>query len=134
MKKYFVPYEIAKELKELGFNEPCLAIYTNRYVGGVDTPVAIHQQEGMGISGDENSLFESPAYWWTVTAPLYDQVINWFIERYGITIWTAPTHHTWKFYIMSENSVGLIEDVCKTRYETLNGAFKRAIELVKQKK
>ena len=27
MKHLFVPYEIAKQLKEKGFNEPCLAYY-----------------------------------------------------------------------------------------------------------
>ena len=29
MNKEFIPYEQALELKELGFNEPCLAIYND---------------------------------------------------------------------------------------------------------
>ena len=29
MEKQFVPYEIAKTLKEKGFDEPCLAMYNS---------------------------------------------------------------------------------------------------------
>ena len=31
MKEQFVTYEIALKLKELGFDEPCIAYYFNRY-------------------------------------------------------------------------------------------------------
>ena len=32
MKKEFVSYEIALELKQLGFNEPCIAFYNGRFL------------------------------------------------------------------------------------------------------
>ena len=85
MKELFLPYPIALSLKELGFDEPCLAYYTNRYAGGTLVPVAVHQHEGMGISGDENSRFKDQRYW-AVTAPLIDQAVEWLIEKHGLYV------------------------------------------------
>ena len=67
MEKLFVPYSIALALKELGFDETCLAKY--------------------------NTLTERLEYK-SVAAPLYDQVINWFREKHGIII-VDDTHEGW---------------------------------------
>ena len=71
MKNEFVPYEIAKELKELGFNEPCLAWWFKDSVVSVPT--------------------ETRSFWsdWNVTvtrisAPLWQQVFRWFIEKHQL--------------------------------------------------
>jgi hypothetical protein len=55
----FIPYEQALELKELGFDEPCLMYYD--YLC---------------------TLVESGVY--KCKAPLYQQVFRWFREKYGV--------------------------------------------------
>jgi hypothetical protein len=70
MNKEFVTYERALALKELGFNEPCLASYET--VFGCD----IDFQLGYIIDGPKNY----------VLSPLKQQVFRWFREKYDAHI------------------------------------------------
>ena len=81
MEKEFIPYEQALALKELGFDEPCLAMFTNRYANGEIYPKAISQHEGSNISGDKNSDFNNQNFWY-VTSPTFSQAFRWFREKY----------------------------------------------------
>ena len=83
MEKEFIQYQEALELKELGFDEPCLAMFTNRYTNGETYPKAIGQHEGSNISGDKNSDFDGQSFWY-VTAPTFSQAFRWFREKYNI--------------------------------------------------
>lgn len=67
MRKLFVPYELAVKLKELGFNEPCLARYYNNGKEFILKPTA-------------NNLVGS----YVVLTPLYQQVFDWFREEHNI--------------------------------------------------
>jgi hypothetical protein len=67
MNKEFIPYEQALELKELGFDEPCMAAYVlgqfyfkgdNYVYGSKDIP--------------------------NINAPLYQQAFRWFREKHGL--------------------------------------------------
>lgn len=72
MKNLFVPQDLAKKLKEKRFNEPCLAIYNysdKAFIAG-NTPVFNHLTE------DENIQ----------TAPIYQQVIDWFNKNHNMYI------------------------------------------------
>jgi hypothetical protein len=72
MTQEFIPYEQALALKELGFNEPCVAFYygqLNRLEIGFNWT----------NEGCKNSLLEE-----IVSAPLYQQAFRWFREKYGI--------------------------------------------------
>ena len=69
MNKEFIPYEQSLALKELGFDEPCLAYY------------------------DAEKVFKFPGTTMcnrnfldllTVTAPLYQQAFRWMREKHGI--------------------------------------------------
>lgn len=66
MKKQFVTYEIAKKLKELGFNEPCFAYFF----------------------ADTNELYESTVRMYNFNkgletyAPLWQQAIDWLREEH----------------------------------------------------
>jgi hypothetical protein len=68
MKKEFVPYELAVKLKELGFDEPCLASYETAFGKGIDFEL------GYIIDGPKNY----------VLAPLYQQAFRWFREKYDL--------------------------------------------------
>lgn len=69
MKKEFIPYEQALELKELGFDEECLAYYHQDEMLEVDS-LGIKRDHYRGKFG--------------VLAPLYQQAFRWFREKYDI--------------------------------------------------
>jgi hypothetical protein len=66
MKQEFIPYEQALALKELGFDEPCVAIFGRNNELNVDD----------GFYKQENYHKD------TVLAPLYQQAFRWFREKY----------------------------------------------------
>lgn len=83
MRELFIPHEYAVILKELGFNEPCLADWTNRngksssyylYFGGIE-----YIEDGWYT----NSMNVNPSST-SVTAPLYSQVFKWFRKNYHL--------------------------------------------------
>jgi hypothetical protein len=65
MEKEFVPYELALELKEIGFNEPCLASY---YRAGRRLDIREYINHGE----------------YTVLAPTYAQAFRFFREKHGL--------------------------------------------------
>ena len=70
MEKQFVPYEIALKLKQLGFDDPCLAYFSN------DKYHDLHHScenvmEGNFVINNYNEL----------KAPLWQQVIDWFDNK-----------------------------------------------------
>ena len=76
MNKEFIPYEQALALKELGFDEPCLAWFSDRNIRIVGV-------NGCALSSlPVNSNFNGDNEF--VTAPLYRQAFRWFREKYGL--------------------------------------------------
>lgn len=68
----FAPYEIAKQLKELEFKEPCIAYYKPNITY---TTMFNHYY---GTNYDKNDI---------ITAPTWEQVFKWFRERgYNVAI------------------------------------------------
>jgi hypothetical protein len=66
MNKEFVPYEQAVALKELGFDEPCLAFY--RFFSDGDIELLVNSNSDMR----------------QLESPLYQQVFRWFREKYEL--------------------------------------------------
>lgn len=62
LKDIFVPYEIAQKLKEIGFDEPCLAYYDDKLIE-ITYPIFSF-----------NNKYEP-------IAPTYEQVFKWFREK-----------------------------------------------------
>ena len=69
MNKEFIPYEQALELKELGFNENCLAFYN-------------FEERLMPIDTDFTNFRELSDD--LIKAPLYQQAFRWFREKHNI--------------------------------------------------
>jgi len=67
--KEFIPYEEALALKELGFDEECLAHYDDGTLG--IGKVAY------------NKRYKISSYLWTL-APLYQQSFRWFREKHDL--------------------------------------------------
>jgi len=76
MNKEFIPYEQALELKQLGFDEPCLGYYYT--LNGKDWKFADDKQY------DLLDEFYNIGSMFTISAPLYQQVFRWFREKYKI--------------------------------------------------
>lgn len=68
MKNQFVKDEVVNQLKEFGFNEPCL--------------VPVLEDDVLDIAGDEYlMLFNIP-----IRGVTYEQAINWLLEEHKIFI------------------------------------------------
>ncbi len=72
MKKEFIPYEQALELKELGFDESCIAFYEpgNKQVQVVGVEQRYNNPELLQLKD--------------FCAPLYQQAFRWFREKHGL--------------------------------------------------
>ena len=81
MNKEFVQHEEAIALKELGFNELCLAYYQKSSVIGDDTilPLII-RKDATNWNDYSFSKLGVPFY----SAPLYQQAFRWFRDKYGL--------------------------------------------------
>src|ERR1035437_4486248 len=73
MKDQLVTYEIAKELESLGFNESCLFSFEPGY-GGLECKLNPFLKRNSTCDIGE------------ITAPLWQQVIDWFREKYDLHI------------------------------------------------
>jgi len=77
MEKEFVPYDIALAMKELGFNESCLAAFVNEKLKGCG---AIYFEVDGLYNNFGTGNEEQP---WIAT-PLYQQAFRWFREKYNL--------------------------------------------------
>src|SRR5690606_21849624 len=124
MKHLFIPYEIALKLKEKGFDEPCLGWYTN------DTGIELRRFD-LRMSTCKNS---DKTYCEGVTAPLYQQVIDWFREKKNIHIQMIVTNDFGIYYgfVSCKTLKGIREGQTDkgSYYESLTTAITKAIELI----
>jgi len=83
MENLFVPYDIAIELKELGFDGHCLGryIYDERNFEWYLVQTQQSKPASIDFMFDKNY----PKYNY-VSAPLYQQVLDWFREKHNINI------------------------------------------------
>jgi hypothetical protein len=72
-KKEFVSYELALALKELGFDEPCIAFYLEKVL-------TFHTH---GI--DPHFIFKKNSnLWYSSSAPTYSQAFRFFREKFNL--------------------------------------------------
>lgn len=84
MKELFVPYKLSLLAKEKGFDEPCFGYYNGkgllRYAGTTDENL---RTGGMDTEEMRNQSLNSKY----CSAPLYQQLIDWFeIKGYSINV------------------------------------------------
>ena len=128
MKTEFVTYEIALELKELGFDEPCLAFYwnTGKFYTTAEYPHSIetHKQNQLGDYNYDST-----------SAPLHAQAFRWFREKYG---YSANIRRVGVFSFVYEiftNDLGVIKSDLFGGHEKAElKCLKKLIEIVKDNK
>ena len=115
MKEQFVTYEIALKLKELGFDEQCLMYFDKEELN-----YCPHWFNNSSLipNGD-------------ISAPLWQQVIDWFREKHDITIDIAKIYNGTDNYHFALNLEW--EYFEGTYYEAREQAILKAIELCQKK-
>jgi hypothetical protein len=111
MKNEFIPYEQALKLKELGFDEPCLAYYN---INDELTFTII-------VSQNTNSFWlANPSN--IISAPLYQQAFRWFREKYKLVALIDIGMHEFSYKIFkNEKSITPFKD-----YLDYNGTYEEA--------
>ena len=78
MEKEFVTYELALRMKQLGFDEPCLAVYRGGSLYGSGTSVNRYYSQG-DWQLEKNSNYGGNIKQW-VSVPTFSQAFRWFRE------------------------------------------------------
>jgi hypothetical protein len=98
MQEKFVTYPIALELKRLGFDEECLAYFYNISKNRV-TFKLFNYIDFLNVQVCTNSEFSSTNY---ITAPLYQDVVDWFRETHLIEISASSYYYPNHYGIVSQ--------------------------------
>jgi hypothetical protein len=148
MENEFVPYEQALELKELGFNEPCLAHLIGFGDGTIENGrYKINQQQVFYpndyISSDDISEELGLHPFGMCGVPLKQQVFRWFREKHNLfseILLDRTTYPKFCFEIHKYEDFGNWEkiqnpDWClyRKQEEAELDCIKKLIEIVKQK-
>ena len=119
----FLPYELALIAKQKGFNEPCLGYWE---IDNLGTNLFIPSHP---CRFEETAVNQ-------VTAPLYQQVIDWLRDEYNLhismqTIVNEPNNFGWSMFkgakYSCENSTN---ESGKNYYEALAEAIEQAFKLI----
>jgi hypothetical protein len=146
MKEQFVPYEIAILLKEKGFTDECMASY--------DISLTAQEDEEDGFSGSfgwekgevtfNKGYFAngvpycdfSNEHWLYCAAPLWQQVIDWLLDKYMIHVSIYPIHEYWEGDLrkvdkeVNSSFYNLLEKEYKHRKEARQAAIEKALTLI----
>lgn len=130
MENQFVTYEIALKLKELGFNDECLASYHNTKIIGYE------KESWLVLNEDSDQFLEST---FICKAPLWQQIIDWFREKQNICTNIEPItfddEPTYVFEIINLKNGMLLNDINSSfidSSEALEQAILEALELIAQ--
>ena len=125
MNHLFVPYEIALQLKEKGFDEFCIGLFN---------------EEGLQYDGEiysfpfHNSLTKEGAVDPSiVAAPLYQQVIDWFREKQGIVIELTAYEVGWMTTLSKYPKIEkyIFQKVeIESYYDALNKGIEESLKLI----
>ena len=86
MEKEFLPYDESLALKELGFDEQCLALYD------LDGKITIEFVNWKNAVNRKNNYL--------ISAPLYQQAFRWFREKYNLNSFIIDSKsYNWYFNI-----------------------------------
>lgn len=123
MEKQFLNYEQSLALKELRFNEPCVAYYQNNAL--VYTSIVSQNTNSFWIN--TNNI---------ISAPLKQQAFKFFREKYNlhhVVIWNSDTNNFDAGLFGKLITPFLEEDTVFTSYEEAEEAcINKLIEIVKE--
>ena len=82
MEKQFIPYELALELKKLGFNEECFGCYAERK----ELIIRIGDYRSFSNNNLEGNIIANFNDYKnnTISSPLWQQAFDWFRDKYNL--------------------------------------------------
>ncbi len=83
MKNLFVPYELALLAKEKGFNDPCFGYY---YKDNIEVKHFEWIESEKYGDWEPNFLINNKEKDFFLSAPIYQQLVDWFREKHDIEI------------------------------------------------
>ena len=89
MEKEFVPYQQAVSLKELGFDEPCFAVYEDK--------------KWFLVESKNSMSYELCLKTDTFPVPTFSQAFRWFRDKHNIDAWVQP-------FMMEKNGTVFLPD------------------------
>ncbi len=123
MEYLFLNYETSKKLKEKGFDDPCLAWYNQNEVfiwKFVCDDEAVCTMD----------LFKHKVSAECVYAPMFQQVIDWLMEKHNINIglnyFKIGDHSCWDYRLHYKD----IHGQGNTYYEALTNAINDALNII----
>ena len=117
----FVPYQIALDMKSIGFDEPCFSYYLE---DGTRIP-ASYSWEGTVYPSNADLLPE-----WC-TAPIFSQCFKWFREKHDLDVISKPHIRKTKKYVCDPVNIRL---EAKNTYEEAElECLKKLIQIIKEK-
>ena len=138
MEKEFVPYEQALELKELGFDGDCFAIWSGFDESNFSTTDTVRLFSSKFRINDTQSSYSytnSPNYN-QVSAPTFQQAFRWLREKYMLSGEIYIFKNIWNFDIEDiSNSIQLYTSdiMCYNSYEEAELACSmKLIEIAKE--
>ena len=126
--EFLVPIEIAKELKEIGFDEQCLFVLNPH-----NTLILSSEVHGEGIIDIKKIKPRSNGKLGEdfCSVPTYEQVFGWFREKglYG-NIEAGSKYNS--IYIFSDNDLDMGNNIYPTYEEAREELLKRLIKIYKE--
>ena len=120
MEKEFIPYNLALELKELGFDEECFAWYNM-------------SQDNLCFFGNDCCADMYAGEKSRPEAPLWQQAFRFFREKYNFDVSIAKdSHNIYHFQIDTNHYGNWILPIFNRKYEEAElECLKKLIEIVK---
>lgn len=118
MKHLFVPYNLAVLAKNKGFDEYCLYFYNELHYPG---------ELLENINGSYNSDYPNDGH--IIMAPLYQQLIDWFRDKYDYIIWVEKDYNGYFYKVQippGTHESGYFDSY----YFCLDTAFEEAFKLI----
>lgn len=116
MEKLFIPYKLAIIAKNKGFDEPCIAQWYNK------------EKLLMEITPLRNSKMPNITDKDAICAPLYQQIVDWFIKEKKLVIYPEySSYNSLPFYHIKWNNGKCHNEM---RVSNINKAIEEAFKLV----
>ena len=137
MEEEFLPYEHARDLKELGFDKPCIAYYA---LHNVENKLFfdIDPDNGKLIALNQNQFYHNNlSEVGRISAPTWKQAFKFFREKYKLKGFISPVEYldgtadTYHWCIYNECNSGYDQ---LTNEEAELECLKKLIDIIKEKK
>ena len=147
MEEQFATYEIALELKELGFDEECIASYYTNIKENNTAKYDVRKKLNASFDynaftdEDDSGYIRNSDKEYYISAPLWQQVIDWFREKQNIYINIEPItfddEPTYIYEIINLKNGMLLNDINSSFIdpnEAREQAILKALELCQKEK